>query len=266
VTDEGLLLAVEVHEVGRGDRAVAKLGLTSRIESAWLEALFPDRITSQTQMRWNETNQAAEQVTERLFDALVIDETVRPAADAAEAETMIVERIMAGELRLNRWDDAVEQWLARVRCVATWRPELQLTTYTDDDLRVILHELVDGARRFAEVADRPVLDKLRWALSWDHQQVVERLAPSKFKLPGGYAMPITYAPDAPPRGRAKIQQLYDQADTPRINEGRTPIVLEILAPNHRPVAVTDDLASFWANTYPQVKKELKRRYAKHQWR
>jgi ATP-dependent helicase HrpB len=79
-------------------------------------------------------------------------------------------------------------------------------------------------------------------------------------------MKIEYSADGPPRGRAKIQQLYDLQQTPSIAGGRQKLLLEILGPNFRPVQVTDDLASFWERTYPEVKKELKRRYPKHEWR
>jgi ATP-dependent helicase HrpB len=63
----------------------------------------------------------------------------------------------------------------------------------------------------------------------------------------------------------RIQELFGLRDTPRIAGGRIPVLLHLLGPNHRPQQVTDDLASFWANTYPQVKKELRRRYPKHAW-
>ena len=79
-------------------------------------------------------------------------------------------------------------------------------------------------------------------------------------------MKIEYYEGETPRGRAKIQELYDLEQTPRIAGGKQALLLEILAPNFRPVQITDDLQSFWKNTYPEVKKDLKRRYAKHIWR
>ena len=79
-------------------------------------------------------------------------------------------------------------------------------------------------------------------------------------------MKIEYYEGETPRGRAKIQELYGLEQTPRIAGGKQALLLEILAPNFRPVQITDDLQSFWKNTYPEVKKDLKRRYAKHIWR
>ncbi|MBT7863092.1 MAG: ATP-dependent helicase HrpB, partial [Gemmatimonadetes bacterium] len=88
----------------------------------------------------------------------------------------------------------------------------------------------------------------------------------RLKLPTGFGMQIHYTPGEPPRGRAKIQDLYDVTRTPTVGGGRMKLLLEILAPNFRPAQVTDDLPGFWERTYPEVKKELKRRYPKHEWR
>ena len=92
------------------------------------------------------------------------------------------------------------------------------------------------------------------------------MAPELIRLPTGHGMRIVYTPGQPPRGRAKIQDLYDVSETPRVAGGRIRLLLEILAPNFRPAQVTDDLPGFWKRTYPELKKELKRRYPKHEWR
>jgi ATP-dependent helicase HrpB len=65
---------------------------------------------------------------------------------------------------------------------------------------------------------------------------------------------------------ASIQDLYDVQHTPTIAMGRQPLTVEILAPNQRPVQVTQDLANFWKTTYPELKKMLQKRYPKHEWR
>lgn len=80
-------------------------------------------------------------------------------------------------------------------------------------------------------------------------------------------MPLTYADDgSAPKGRGKIQDFYDVTTTPTVAGGRVAVLLEILGPNYRPVQVTQDLAGFWKTLYPELKKELKRRYPRHVWR
>ena len=185
---------------------------------------------------------------------------------ATAAEELLVEEIVSGRIRLEQWDRNVEQWIYRTRLVQRLFPDRSLVSYSEDDLRVIYHEIVTGATRYNHVRNRPCLGYVQNALSYEDQQFVEQMAPTHWKLPSGPRMRIEYYDGEKPRGRAKIQELYDLEQTPRIAGGKQALLLEILAPNFRPVQVTDDLQSFWKNTYPEVKKDLKRRYAKHAWR
>ena len=77
---------------------------------------------------------------------------------------------------------------------------------------------------------------------------------------------MTYVPDGNPYIALRIQELYDVKSTPRIALGRVPVLVHILAPNMRPVQITQDLEGFWREHYPRVKQELQRKYPKHEWR
>lgn len=78
-------------------------------------------------------------------------------------------------------------------------------------------------------------------------------------------MALTYEPGRPPVLAVRIQEIFGWLTTPRIAGGRIPVLLHLLAPNHRPQQITDDLSSFWKNAYPIVRGELRRRYPKHAW-
>ena len=84
-------------------------------------------------------------------------------------------------------------------------------------------------------------------------------------MPSGSRLALRYEPGRPPVLAVRIQEVFGLADTPRIAAGRVRVLLHLLAPNYRPQQVTDDLASFWANTYAQVRKELRARYPRHAW-
>jgi ATP-dependent helicase HrpB len=131
---------------------------------------------------------------------------------------------------------------------------------------VLAAEIAQGCARASDLDSRPVLDIFRGALSWDEQQFVERAAPAALALASGWKMKVEYAEGKPPRGRGKIQDFYDFAGHPTVAGGRVKVVLELLGPNRRPVQVTEDLPGFWERLYPEVKKELKRRYPRHEWR
>ncbi|MCX5658638.1 MAG: ATP-dependent helicase HrpB [Planctomycetota bacterium] len=262
----GLLLAVEIREVGAGQAIKTVLSIASEIEPEWLEQVHPRLMTRRFVTQWNAQKLAVERVEQRLFDDLVFEQTARPETDLDAAAEVLADQIVRGEIKLDTWDEQVEQWIARTRCVADWFPERRLLRYEPDDLRVILQEICAGATRFGQVQDRPCLPKVRDALSWDDQQFVEKMAPDRIELPRGWKMKVEYQPGSPPRGRAKIQDFYGLDRSPMVAGGRQKVTLEILGPNYRPVQMTDDLAGFWANLYPVLKKELSRKYPRHEWR
>ena len=111
-----------------------------------------------------------------------------------------------------------------------------------------------------------VVNMIPKSLSWEDQQFVEKMAPERIGLPRGWRMKIHYDANASPRGRAKIQDLYGLEQTPTVAGGRQKVLLEILGPNMRPLQMTEDLANFWKNLYPELRKQLSRRYPKHEWR
>jgi ATP-dependent helicase HrpB len=196
----------------------------------------------------------------------VIREQAVHEVDKHEAASLLAEQVISGTLKLEHWDHAVEQWIERTRCVGQWFPERQMITYEPDDIRLIIEEICAGATRYRQIKDRPCLAAVKDALSWDDQQFVQRMAPERYPLPRGWRMKIEYSAGGPPRGRAKIQDLYGLEQAPTVAGGRVPILLEILAPSMRPVQLTDDLPNFWKNLYPTLKKELSRRYPRHEWR
>jgi ATP-dependent helicase HrpB len=122
-----------------------------------------------------------------------------------------------------------------------------------------------GKRSFTELHDANFAVALRAALDGKQRSALEREAPERLRLPSGREARLRYEGDRPPTLSARIQQLFGLVTTPVIAGGRVRVVVEILAPNDRPVQVTEDLRSFWQRTYPEVRKQLRGRYPKHAW-
>lgn len=268
------ILAVDVQEIGggaRGGELRTVLSLASDVSPEWLRELFPDRWRVEFAVAWNEKSQAVEEIERHCFGELVLEETPRGHGsggdvDPGQASVILAEQVVAGRLKLEQWDESVEQWLERSRCVAQWFPEKRLLAYEPDDLRIVVQEICAGATRWSQVKDRPCLQAVKDAMSWEDQQFVERMAPDRIQLPRGWRMKVEYRAGSPPRGKAKIQDFYGLEATPVVAAGRQRLVLEILGPNFRPLQTTDDLAGFWMNLYPTLKKELSRKYPRHEWR
>src|SRR6185369_9369988 len=129
----------------------------------------------------------------------------------------------------------------------------------------LVGELCHGAFGYKEIKDRPVKAVVKGWLSTAQNELLEKHAPERLSLPNGRTPKVVYEPGNPPHIALRIQELYDVETTPRIAMGRVPVLVHILAPNMRPVQITQDLAGFWRDQYPRVKQELQRKYPRHEW-
>ncbi len=111
------------------------------------------------------------------------------------------------------------------------------------------------------------LTEVLWALlSYEQQKAVDHLAPSHITVPTGSKIKIDYrAGSEAPVLSVRLQECFGLSETPRVNNGKQPLLMELLSPGFKPVQLTQDLASFWKNAYFEVRKELRRRYPKHYW-
>lgn len=136
---------------------------------------------------------------------------------------------------------------------------------SDDWLREQVANLAYGARTLAAVRTADWASALRDAMGYPAWQRLQALAPERLTLPSRSSRRLAYAAEGPPVLAVRMQELFGQADTPRVGEGRVGVLLHLLAPNGRPQQITDDLAGFWARTWPEVRKENRARYPKHAW-
>jgi ATP-dependent helicase HrpB len=235
----------------------------SRIRRDWLPA---EQTTAAVEVAFDpETEKVTARKRLRFLD-LLLEET--PASFPDDAEAVGVLAVAASE-HLNRVlppdDSAAGSFLLRVRCLRQWLPELNLPAFEEAELRELLTWVCQGCRSFEDVRKADWLTALQGRLTHVKRQAVEREAPEWIEVPSGSRLALKYEEGRPPVLAVRIQEMFGLHDTPRIAGGRVKVLLHLLAPNYRPQQVTDDLASFWKNTYPQVRKELRARYPKHAW-
>jgi ATP-dependent helicase HrpB len=263
-TKSELLVAVDIEE--RRERALPLVRLASAIEPEWLLDLFPDRVTESNTVEWNRGGQRVEARSALLYDGLTIQESRSGTADPAAAAALLAEQ--AWEVGIGRFDDvdAIARFLGRVAFAAA---HSAIPRLGDDDLRAALASLSQGLRSFSELAsiarDGGLLDALAHRIPDRDRRLLEEIAPEKIRLPGGRHAEVHYPEGQPPWIESRLQDFFGQRETPRVARGQVPVVVKLLAPNHRPLQTTTDLAGFWSRLYPEVRRELSRRYPRHPW-
>ena len=268
---EPWLVAVELRYEARD----ALLLRAAPVDENRLRRDFPTRFTQQDVVRWDGDKRALVARRETRFDRIVLDSRSAGRVDPAHAAQALTEAVAELGIDALPWTDGLRQWQARALALRAWMPELELPDVSDAALMATLPQWLTpaftGKTRLDALGEASLGEALKSPLPWAQRQLIDRHAPVRMAVPSGMERPIHYAVDADgmtPQGpvlAVKLQELFGLADTPRIADGRVPLTLHLLSPGGRPLQVTQDLRNFWANTYAEVKKEMKGRYPRHPW-
>lgn len=171
-------------------------------------------------------------------------------------------------------DEQVQRLQRRVAQVAAWHPELNIPDISTEHLTVNAKDwlplyLDEGGHVKSTINElrRLNLAEIMWnIIPYETQVEIDRLAPTHIKVPTGSHIRIDYRQGAEaPVLSVRLQECFGMEQTPCVNDGQQPVLMELLSPGFKPVQLTQDLASFWKGTYFEVRKELRRRYPKHYW-
>jgi ATP-dependent helicase HrpB len=200
----------------------------------------------------------------RSYHDLILEEKLSDAVPLEESAKILAKKIFDKTLILKNWDDTIEQWIARTHWIASRHPELEIQLIDSERRLQILEMICHGATSYKQIKNIKILPTLKSWLSNEQLAAVEIMAPTHIYLPCGKKTKVHYSPSSSPRISAKIQDLYDVENSITIDNEAA--IIEILAPNFRPIQITTDLKQFWQDQYPQIKQQLQRKYPKHTWR
>lgn len=262
-----LFVAAEITEIESRGEVNTILNLNTAIEEAWLKELFPEDFQDAGGVTYDVTQRRVLARKERRFRDLVLES--KQTADEppeGQAAALLAREVMAGRIELTEWNESVEHWIVRVNCLAKWWPELEVNPITETDRATLIEQICYGSYGARELKDKPVMPILRDWLLAEQLAVLDEYLPERIEMANGRKARVTYTKDGPPVLSARIQELYGVSSKFTLGHGRVPVKIEVLAPNQRPIQVTDDLSNFWREQYPKIKPELSRRYPRHEWR
>jgi ATP-dependent helicase HrpB len=258
-----------VADLDAGERE-ALIRLAVPIDAATLEEDFPDRITASERIEWDSRAQAVVAHRERSLGALKLVQERIDAPEPGHVAAAMIQGVRELGLASLPWTPAARALQARMmfahrhasRDVQAW-PDV-----SDGGLLMSLDAWLvpwlDGITRREHLARLDLAAILQSFLDWDRQQRLNEMAPTHFTVPSGSRIPIDYTVESPTVS-VRLQEVFGLTATPTVANGRVALTLELLSPARRPVQITQDLMSFWARGYPDVRKELKGRYPRHHW-
>ena len=260
VKEAELLVAVDAESNRRGQVIIRS---ASRVEPEWLIELFADELVEEKDLRVNESSGAVERREVLRYGALVLDEQVSREVEAAEAAELLASRALAEGIERFFDAAAIEALRARVAFAAEHFDDIR--EITDADLRGAVLDACQGRSSLADLSHASLSDLLLARLGPRARQRLDRVAPEHVSIPGRRRVVVRYVPGRPPSIASRLQDFFGARRGPTVAEGRQPLVLHLLAPNQRAVQVTTDLEGFWSKHYPDIRKQLRRRYPKHAW-
>lgn len=233
-----------------------------------------DRIRVHQEVRWDDVQEAVVAEEQSRLGAIVLERRpLRDVADEARRQAMLQGVRRLGVQALP-WTDEARQWQARVLSLRSWRPDEDWADVSDEQLLATLEDwlspYLDGVTRRDHLARLDLIEILEARFHHAARQRLHKLVPTHVEVPTGSRLRLHYTlpgsgPAAAPALEVRLQEMFGCVDTPRVNDGRVRIQLHLLSPARRPIAVTQDLAGFWARGYIDVKKEMKGRYPRHPW-
>jgi ATP-dependent helicase HrpB len=247
------LVALDIED--RSDKALPVIRLACAIQPDWLIDLFPERIRERNTAEWNRAAERVDAVSALLYDQLVIEESRGGKPDPEDAARLLME---AGAAKVIDREQA-DEFLARVGFAAE---HSGLKAIGEPEIQEALKDLCYDATRLSDLKGVSLLNALSRKVDL---KILNEIAPDRLRLPSGRQTRVHYEPGKPPWVASRLQDFFGMRESPRVAKGKVPLVLHLLAPNQRAVQMTTDLAGFWERLYPQVRKELGRRYPRHSW-
>jgi len=245
----------------------ARLFLAAPVTREEIEAVLGGQVDTVDEVVWDRDGERVVAKRVRRLGAVVLGESPLPDAAPEAIARALLGEVGARGLHLLNWTNEAERLRARMAFLhhhfPDW-PDVSTETLAGT-LSDWLGPFVPNVRRLDEIKKIDLVPALTALLGWERQRRLDALAPERLEVPSGSQIALDYSDPAKPVLAVRLQEVFGMMETPRLASGQVPVTMHLLSPAQRPVQVTQDLASFWRDTYFEVRKDLRGRYPKHYW-
>jgi ATP-dependent helicase HrpB len=220
--------------------------------------------------RWDVTRGRVEGVLEKRVGSLVLESKSLKDIPVEKRIQVLCSVIREEGLNVLDWKDIHHQWQARVMSLKHWRPDEPWPDVSNGHLLQTLGDwfvpYLTNCNKLTDLQRLDLSSILDALVPWELQSGLAKWAPERIEVPSGSLIQVNYFQDGrPPFIKVRLQEVFGLLETPAVNQGKVNVLMHLLSPGFKPVQVTQDLKSFWRNTYHDVRKELRMRYPKHAW-
>jgi len=266
---DDLLCAVDVEErtgtAARGSARAVRVRLAVGIRAEWLLDIAPGELSERDELEWNPARQRVERVSRLLCGAITLEESRQPAPSSAEASRLLSDAVLAGGRGAQEHREVPAALQAKLEVLRQAFPEAGVPELGAQAWQAMVVAACEGITSVAELEANPIETHWLASLPGAVARLLREEVPERIRLASGRVVPVHYETGKPPWIESRLQDFFGTPAGPTVCRGRVPLTLHLLAPNQRAVQVTSDLASFWRQHYPAIRRELGRRYPRHPW-
>jgi ATP-dependent helicase HrpB len=259
------VVAVEVEELGQGSNSAPRVQWLSAIEPDWLLEDYGSRIEMREELVFNSDKLRVEQVSRMGYGSVTLDESRTPARPSPQAGELLFAALQQRSVGFPTQGVTLDSLACRIQVLHDAGLGASLPPAQELSSAQLLRQACATRTSFAELEEVAVEELLLQKLSETARGVLRKEAPEALTLPGGRRVTVHYEAGKPPWIASRLQDFFGLSTGPRIAAGRVPLTLHLLAPNQRAVQVTSDLAGFWERHYPEIRRQLCRKYPRHAW-
>ncbi len=235
-----------------------------------LEQYFSELITERQQINWDDKSQMVKAESRVKLGELFISSKPLRNPDARLILKELLKGVKKNGIISLPWNKELRQWQSRINRLRQFDPFSSL--FPDMSDRNLLDSLsdwlgpyIEGAKKLSQITNEILTQAMKAQLDWSLQQKLDELMPLSIKVASGSNIKLDYGQGDKPILAVKLQEMFGQKQTPTVAGGQLSVVVHLLSPARRPLQITEDLESFWANGYIDVKKQMKGQYPKHPW-
>lgn len=250
----------------------ARVFLACSLNMDELERYSPDLFSTKDHLAWDDNQERVIAATHKMLGKLVVHSRSKTDISNADKARALLDGVRQRGIQCLPWTEECREWQARVKLM---RSLPQHGTGSDwpqvdddallDDLENWLLVWLEGKTSLKSLSQLDLKGILLSMLDYQQQQKLDAMLPRKYRVPSGSQITLRYVRSEQPVLAVKLQEMFGCKDNPAVANGQVMLKVELLSPARRPVQITTDLANFWSNSYPDVKKDMAGRYPKHDW-